>query len=229
MPQKMLLTTKERIKAVEDCKNEKESIHSSSKKYGVSRDAIKNWIRMYEMRGAKGLTPTEKSKKYSVETKKSAVNDYLSGKGSLNEICKKYDISRKIMLQRWIKWYNSHGEFKEPNSGGGIYMTKGRKTTLNERVEIVSHCIASNKDYGKTIEQYGVSYQQIYGWVRKYEMNGTDGLSDNRGKRKDESTMSEVEKLNAQLKLKEAENFRLRMENELLKKLDALERGIKTD
>jgi regulator of replication initiation timing len=38
-------------------------------------------------------------------------------------------------------------------------------------------------------------------------------------------SMTEVEKLRAQLKLKEAENMRLHMENELLKKLEALERG----
>ena len=104
-------------------------------------------------------------------------------------------------------------------------MAKGRKTTLDEKIEIVSYCIANNKDYGKTIEQYGVSYQQIYGWVRKYEKDGIDGLTDRRGKRKNESSMTEVEKLQAQLKLKEAENQRLQMENELLKKLEALERG----
>ena len=94
---------------------------------------------------------------------------------------------------------------------------------------MVSHCIANNKDYGKTIEQYGVSYQQIYGWVRKYEEAGIDGLADRRGKRKDEVSMSEIEKLRAQLKLKDAENRRLQMENELLKKLEALERGQDTD
>ena len=133
------------------------------------------------------------------------------------------------MLQTWISWYNSHGDFRQPNSGGVIYMTKGRKTTLDERIEIVSHCIANNKDYGKTIEKYGVSYQQIYGWVRKYETNGADGLTDRRGKRKDEESFTEVEKLQAQLKLKEAENFRLQMENDLLKKLEAFERGIDLD
>ena len=104
-------------------------------------------------------------------------------------------------------------------------MTKGRGTTLQERIEIVSHCISNNKDYGKTIEQYGISYQQIYSWVRKYEKDGSDGLADRRGKRKDEASMTEVERLRAQLKLKEAENYRLQMENELLKKLEALERG----
>jgi len=37
--------------------------------------------------------------------------------------------------------------------------------------------------------------------------------------------MSEVEKLHAQLKLKKAENLRLQMENDLLKKLEAFGRG----
>ena len=129
------------------------------------------------------------------------------------------------MLRKWIKVYNSHKDFKQPNSGGAIYMANGRKTTLDERIEIVSQCIAGNKDYGKIIEQYGVSYQQIYGWTRKYEKDGVDGLSDRRGKRKAESDMTEVEKLRAQIKFKDAENLRLRMENELLKKLEALERG----
>ena len=108
-------------------------------------------------------------------------------------------------------------------------MAKGRSTTLEERIEIISYCIANNKDYGQTVRQYGVSYQQIYVWVRKYEKDGVDGLADRRGKRKDEASMSEVEKLRAQLKLKEAENLRLQMENDLLKKLEALERGLDED
>ncbi len=104
-------------------------------------------------------------------------------------------------------------------------MSKGRRTTQEERLEIVSACIASGKDYGMAIEQYGVSYQQIYSWVRKYEEKGVDGLLDCRGKRKDEASMSEVEKLRVKIKLKESENYRLRMENDLLKKLAELERG----
>lgn len=102
-------------------------------------------------------------------------------------------------------------------------MIKGRRTTQEERIEIVSFCLANDKDYGKTIDEFGVSYQQIYSWVRKYEKKGVDGLSDRRGKRRDEASMTEVEKLRAQVKLKEAENRRLRIENDALKKLKELE------
>jgi transposase-like protein len=177
------------------------------------------------MRGVEGLTPSANTQRYTPEVKRSAVLDYLNGVGSLDVICRKYAISGRRVLRRWVKRYNGHGDFNQPNSGGETYMTKGRDTTLEERIDIVSYCIANSKDYGKAIEQYGVSYQQIYAWVRKYEKDGPEGLSDRRGKRKDEAAMTEVERLRAQLKLKEAENLRLQMENELLKKLEALERG----
>jgi transposase-like protein len=225
MPHKLRLSLEARVKAVESYLNGEESVKSFSKKYSIGEGTLRCWVRLYKTRGIDGLTSSATNRRYPVEIKNRAVKDYLSGVGSLIDICTKYDISRHGMLQSWIKRYNVHGDFKQPNSGGAIYMAKGRNTTLDERIEIVSHCIANNKDYGKTIEQYGISYQQIYGWVRKYETFGSDGLIDRRGKRKAEAAISEVEKLRAELKLKEAENLRLQMENELLKKLEALERG----
>jgi transposase-like protein len=229
MPHKGRISVEEKIKVVEDYLNGKDSLIGSAKQYGVNEKSLRRWIRLYKTRGIAGLIPTERMRKYSVETKNKAVQDYLLGSESLTVICNKYDISDDRMLRQWIKCYNSHEDFKQPKSGGAIHMAKGRKTTLEERIEIVSHCIANNKDYGKTIEKYGVSYQQVYGWARKYEKDGADALIDRRGKRKDEASMSEVEKLRAQLKLKEAENLRLQMENDLLKKLEALERGIDID
>lgn len=40
-------------------------------------------------------------------------------------------------------------------------MAKGKNTTLDKRIEIVSHCIANNKDYGKTMKRYGVSISKF--------------------------------------------------------------------
>jgi transposase-like protein len=225
MPQKLRLPLEEKIKIAESCINGTSNKHECSEQYGLSWGTVQNWIRLYESRGIDGLKPAVKARKYSTELKLQSVKEYLSGNGSLEYICKRYDISTQSMLRRWILRYNSHGDFKQPNSGGDIYMAKGRNTTLEERIEIVSYCIANNKDYGKTVEDYKVSYQQIYGWVKKYEKDGYSGLADRRGKRKDLASMSEVDKLRAQLKLREAENYRLRMENDVLKKLEELERG----
>ena len=103
-------------------------------------------------------------------------------------------------------------------------MTKGRLTTLDERIEIVSYCIANAKDYGAAIVKYGVSYQQIYSWVRKYETKGVEGLTDKRGKRKLLDEMTEVERLRAENKILKAENQQKEMEIAVLKKVQEIER-----
>ena len=209
MPQKGRLPVEEKVRIVEAYLSGQIGKIELQTQCGITAQTLYDWIRLYKTRGIDGLAPATRTRKYPPELKCLAVEDYLSGGGSLSDICVKYDISDRKMLRDWIQCYNGHIDFKQPNSGGAIYMAKGRKTTLEERVEMVSHCIAHNKDYGKTIELYSVSYQQIYGWVRRYEESGSDGLVDRRGKRKDEMSMTEMEKLRAQLKLKEAENTRL--------------------
>lgn len=169
---------------------------------------------------------THKNKKYSRELKKQAVESYLRGEGSQREICKKFEILDAHTLRDWILWYNGHRECKERSRAKGeIYMTKGRKTTQEERAEIVAFCIEHNKDYGLTVETYNVSYQQIYAWVRKYEKGGVDKLKDNRGRTKPVEEMSEVEKLKAEMKILEAKNRQLEIENAFIKKLQELKGG----
>jgi Transposase and inactivated derivatives len=167
-----------------------------------------------------------RNKKYSKELKLQAVQDYLAGGGSQREICRKYEIAAKRTLECWIKWYNGHKELKESHgSGMEIYMAKGRKTTQQERVEIVAFCIEHGKDYPLTIQTYGVSYQQIYSWVRKYEDKGVDGLADGRGRTKPESEMTDIEKLRAENRILQAKNLDLEIENAFIKKLKELEGG----
>lgn len=229
MPHKGKLPSEKKVELVRAYLSGEIGPSEIAQKYGIKKYRLREWTRLYETRGVDGLIPSERWRKYAPEIKKEAVMAYQSGQGSLRDICRRYDISCDAILQKWIKRYNHHEDFKQPNSGGAIYMVKSRKTTLEERIEIVSYCIANNKDYGKAIESYHVSYQQIYGWVRKYEKDGPEGLTDRRGKRKEEASLSEVEKLRVQLKFKEAENLRLQMENDLLKKLEALERGRSVD
>lgn len=86
-------------------------------------------------------------------------------------------------------------------------MTKGRKTTFEERVEIVQYCIAHDRNYAQTAEQYQVSYQQARNYIVKYEAGGVEALRDNRGKRKRPDAMSELEKLRAEVKILKTEKF----------------------
>ncbi|WP_343342752.1 helix-turn-helix domain-containing protein [Terrisporobacter petrolearius] len=205
-------------------KGEKSSLELASI-LGVSKEQFLEWVRKYNANGAKGLRSQSKNKRYPPEIKQLAINDYISGKGSSYEICHKYNISAHSVLQNWIlKYNNSHNKWKSQRDKESKIMTKGRKTTYNERVEIVAFCIENNDNYQLTSDKYKISYQQVYTWVRKYKENGYESLKDNRGKRKNINQMSEAEKLNAQIRLLEAKNKQLEMENNFLKKLEEVER-----
>ena len=199
------------------------SLKSAYDKYAVPQSTVKEWLMIYKSQGIYGLKGSNKNKKWDKETKIAAVEDYLNCIGSLKDICIKYKISSWSLLRRWIKVYNNiHKEFK--TTGGIKLMTKGRKVTYDEKVEIVQYCIAKGKDYYAAMEKYNVSYQQIYSWIRKYEKNGIDGLIDRRGKAKPESELTDMDRLRLENKMLAAKNYELEMENRLLKKLEELER-----
>ncbi|MBQ4572592.1 MAG: transposase [Clostridia bacterium] len=215
------LSYEERIAAVKEYQAGKGSYKAIAEKYGIVAMTLMDMVATYEFQGL-----SKERKKYSKELKIQAVNDYLSGKGSQIEICKKYKIRGRNQLRAWIKWYNGQKEFKERSSvKGEIYMTKGRKTTQEERVEIVAFCIEHGKDYGLTTETYNVSYQQIYSWVKKYEEKGVEGLTDRRGKTKPDSELTEEERLRQENKILHAKIKDQEMEIALLKKLRELRGG----
>jgi transposase-like protein len=220
------ISSSSKIEAAEKYLRGQGSQGSIAREYGVDESTLREWVAKYEAMGPSGLITTTTNNWYDAELKTAAVEAYLRCEGSLRDICLEYKIRSKTQLRKWIMLYNkSH---IDPWAGAGqrrrIPMTKGRKTTLDERVEIVGFCIANGKDYGLTMEKFGVSYQQIYSWVRKYEEHGVDGLVDQRGKRKPLEAMSEVERLRAENKMLRAENKRKEMENAILKKLQEIER-----
>lgn len=99
-----------------------------------------------------------------------------------------------------------------------------RKTTIEERKAIVDYCINHNRDYKNTAAKYDVSYSQVYSWVKKYDTDGEDGLTDKRGRHKTDDEVDELERLRR-------ENLRLKrqleekdMAVELLKKVKEFER-----
>lgn len=128
-----------------------------ARQYHITRGTIGDWILTYQSDGAYGLVPGRHYKSYSPELKWSAMQDYLSGKGTEEQICTKYGIKSIDRLRAWIKRYNSHDEFKL-QSGGSTVMTKTHKTTEEERLEIVEYCIAHDNNYGEAALKYRVSY-----------------------------------------------------------------------
>ena len=219
---KRKVSAEDKIYAVNLYLKGKKSQHGIAAMFDVSVASVQQWIRNYESMGSDAFV--KGNKKYSKELKLQAVLDYLAGRGSQDDICRKYGIRSKAKLEVWIKKYNGHEELKSSGTGGSSIMTKGRKTTFEERVEIVQYCIAHDRNYAQTAEQYQVSYQQARNYIVKYEAGGVEALRDNRGKRKSLDKMSELEKLRAEVKILKAEKERAEMEASFLKKLEEIER-----
>ena len=102
--------------------------------------------------------------------------------------------------------------------------TARRKITMTERKEIVEDCIKNQKNYKETADKYDVSYSQVYNWVKKYDLDGDDGLLDKRGRHKTDDEVDALERLrceNARLKRQLEEKDRVA---ELLKKVKEFER-----
>ena len=193
-------------------------------KFSVSKKTIRRWKMKFDTAGVDGLIESTAWKSYSKELKINAVEDFLQKDLTIIEILEKYTISSDSVLIRWVKKYTSHSELKDSGKGMSQTMTKGRKTTFEERIEIVDHCLKHLKNYQSTSEIYEVSYQQVYQWVKKYEVAGEEGLRDRRGRTKEEIELTAEEKLQLEIKRIERENERLRAENLFLKKLEEIER-----
>lgn len=194
--------------------------------YSVSITSIELWGNRYRKYGAEAFPSRQRNRSYTAEIKEQVVQDYLQGKGSGESLALKYDIPDRSTIHRWVKQYNGYnGNLKSYNIGRTA-MTKGRKTTLDERIRIVSYCIEHSLDYTTAAEQFQVSYNQVYNWVKKYQERGIVGLKDNRGKGKDLEDMNDTERLQAENKLLEAKNKQLQMENDVLKKVSEIERRL---
>ncbi len=192
--------------------------------YGMGRSMVYQWFHEYNSRGESAFDYSSKNKKYSIDLKKAAINDYLEGLGSLKAIANKYEISAHTILRKWVMKYNSHIEITDYDPKPEVYMAKSRKTTQEKRIEVVKYCLNNNKNYKDTAIKFGVNYVQVYTWVKKYKEHGEDGLLDRRGHNKLVLEMTEEEKLSYNLKKLKAKNSYLEMENKALKKLEEIER-----
>jgi transposase len=220
------LSSAERMEIIQPFMEGRCSINQIAKESGIDHTVLRDWIRKFKQDGIQGLENGKGWKQYSSELKKNAVEDVLLNNLSKHEVVRKYGISSRSVLRRWIKSYNSGKELEETSTGrSGAIMTKGRKTTFEERIEITEYTIARNFDYQGAQEKYDVSYSQVYSWVKKYEKLGQEGLKDNRGRGKDkpEEELSEVGKLKLEIKrLKERNEF-LEIQDAFGKKLKELE------
>lgn len=222
MPRGILPEVK--LHAVKDYISGNGTHQSHASNLGVNEAAFKKWVDKYKTFGESAFLRTGHNQSYCASLKKDVVKAYLNGEGSYRELAVKYRISSGDTVRQWVLKYNKHEKLNDYETGENAIMTKGRKTTFEERVEIVQYCIAHNHNYAETAENHRVSYQQARSYTIKYESGGVEALRDKRGKRKNPDEMNELESLRAEVKILRAEKERAEMEASFLKKLEEIER-----
>ncbi len=224
MPQKRNVSTKKLLEAFE-LYDSGASFKSTIKKLQLNIDprALTLYYQRYQQHGLTALLPKQSNRRYSESFKRQVVLEHQRDGYSHRALAAKYDIPSHETVRDWIIRYTSGKPLADYTPRPEVYTMKARKTTYEERVEIVKACLENGLNYKETAALYKVKYAQVYGWVQKYKKHGAPGLVDGRGKGKPVSTLSESDAQAARIEALEARNKWLEMENEVLKKQKQIE------
>ena len=155
--------------------------------------------------------------KYSLEFKLEVVNSVLSGKDSVSAIARIYDVDRGL-VRAWFDAYKYHGI-------DGL-TKKQYRYDGQFKVDVVEYMQEHHISAREIAAKFSVSaFETVLKWERIYYEEGRDALFKNE-RRQPKMTNDKkpqkpkIDKTNSEDLV--AENYRLRMENAYLKKLNAL-------
>ena len=221
-----------KIKACKDYEEGHISFKGIADKIGTTKEAVRRWYLTYKEHGPSAFETSTTNKSYSKKFKLSVVEEYTSGKYSMPGLAAKYNITYSV-VRGWInKWYNGI-EIKDYDPKGDVYTMKSRKTTFEDRLEIVQWVIENNISYKDAADKYSITYALVYKWTRAYIDKGPESLKyQKRGPKPkseiDESNLTEVEKLKLELEKEKALRKRREFELEILKKKEEFERQLRS-
>ncbi|WP_367369249.1 helix-turn-helix domain-containing protein [Pediococcus ethanolidurans] len=192
-------TALEKLTILEEFKQANTSYAAFAKAFNIGAKSLKRWQTRYERDGIEGLEEARQNNHYSKELKLTAVLAYLAGEGTLEELTIKFGLHSHTQLRNWISRYNRDKTVTVSPSRKQV-PTMSRKTTFEERIEIVEYVTKDKHSYSEAAEHFQVSYQQARMWVRKAEANGYPALMDNRGHRKQRDELTENEQLKLEIR-----------------------------
>jgi len=216
-----------KIKACQDYKNGRGSFRSIAKSIGANEEVVRRWCSVYEEHGEDGFTHSKTNRCYSKEFKEQIVKSYESGKTSISELSARHNISDSV-LRSWLQKEYNGIEQTDYKLKGEIYTMKSRKTTFQERVDIVNWILENNMNYAEAAGKYGIRYSLLYSWVRKYEADGANALEHKKRGPKgiDNSSMSETERLTYELEHERTLRKQAEFKLEVLKKKEEIEKRL---
>lgn len=230
MGRKPKYNTEVKIKACQDYEKGYVSFNDIAKTIGAHKEEVRRWYLKYKEHGTSAFKTSNKNCSYSKKFKLFVVEEYTSGKYSHADLAAKYNINTGI-ISSWVnKWYNGI-ELKDYDPKGDVYTMNSRKTTFEERLEIVKWVIENDMSYKDAADKYSITYALVYKWTRAYIDKGPEALKyRKRGPRTkseiDEINLTEVEKLKLELEKEKALRKRREFELEVLKKKEEFEKKL---
>jgi transposase-like protein len=221
-----------KIEACEKYHNGNSSFISIAKEVGCGKTTLREWYFKYLQHGASAFDYSHRNNSYDKEFKLSVIESYISGNYSVEELAAAYNIASSV-VKNWInKWYNDI-EIEDYNPKGDVYTMKSRKTTFEERLEIVKWVIENNMSYKDAADKYSITYALVYKWTKAYIGKGPEALKyQKRGPKAkseiDESNLTEVEKLKLELEKEKTLRKRSEFELEVLKKKEEFEKKLRS-
>lgn len=153
--------------------------------------------------------------KYSNEFKLQIIKYYLEENHSYLECCKKFNIPSKTQIKEWVKKYKQHGP-------DGLIKRQNSSYDGGFKQYVVEYMHNNHISATETAIYFRLQTSVVLKWERIYYEEGPQALFEERrgisrkmGSKKNKKNVNENEDLLAEVQ-------RLRMENEYLKKLNAL-------
>ena len=224
MGRKAKYTTDQIIKVCEEYLSGAKSPKELAREYSMKKNGrriILTWVKKYQALGPDAFIRSNHNSTYSREFKLMVVQEYMNGSISYEHLTNKYNIRSESTVISWVSKYNDFKELKDYIPAPEVYTMKLKKSTMEERIEIATWCINNNSNYKETASKFNCSYTQVYNWVKKYTLEGAEGLSDKRGHRKQQESLTSEELLSRENAKLSKRNTELEREIELLKKLNA--------
>lgn len=191
--------------------------------HGWAHSTLSRWQMRYERDGLPGLGEARRNKHYSASLKLAAVLAYQDGEGTLSELANRFGLRSTKQLGDWISKYNGDKTLAASPFRKQV-PTMSRKTTLEERIELVEYVNQGKHSYSEAAEHFQVSYQQARSWVLRTKDGGYEALVDNRGHHKAEANLSETEKLRLEVRRLKAELADKELVEAFIKKFEELQR-----
>ncbi|MDO7794864.1 IS66 family insertion sequence element accessory protein TnpA [Lactiplantibacillus plantarum] len=212
-------TLAEKLALITELQSSSLSITAFSKQHGLDYHTIGQWELRLQRDSINGLIAITKNQHYSKAFKQMIIHAYLNGEGTLQELTNKYQMRSTSQLRNWLI---KQTVTASPSRKQVPKMS--RKTTFNERVEIVEWINKGNHSYSEAAEHFNVSYQQARSWALKAQAKGFEALVDNRGYRKPESELTDLDKANLRIRQLESQIKDQQLLEAFIKKYQELQR-----